>query len=913
MKHSTSVACNSVQCWRGYAMNSLAFLLTFALVFLSVTVMTAQTAFVRSTDPLWDTSDAQYHIDALDQLYGAGNWSDLRVETLNVTDLLDNHSFIYIDGGDGGANEVEAFLNANLPALEAWVSAGGNLLLNAAPNEGDGMSFGFGGVELLAINLFYDAEASDPAHPIFDGGLPTSWTGNYFGHALICPAGMSAIMNETGSPTDVCLAEMDFGSGKAVFGGLTLPFFGNDQWTEGSYDLLVNILDYTGGAVVACDPTIEITCPADVEVACGTDIAPEMAGGFPAVDANECVAELDITFMDNVVSNNSCPLMIARTWVATDGETTEMCTQMITVFDNEAPIFTSFPEDISIECSEGQTVDEVLEYLDAEVPFPTAEDCSEFGFDTDYSIVTEGLDCPVVAECIKTITAIDVCGNSVSQTLTVTIFDYTGPVLSDFESEVLVSCIEEVPAPEMLTAFDECSDMDSEVEIFESNTGVLVESCDISTSFGAGDDWALWLPVLGEDGITASANFHFDADGGKFDQYADGTARIYGTLVNDMDANQIFEMDLWLENKADWATWSGLGRSYKDDLGCAQPDLFESWMYWELVNGFSTITGAGDLAGDILYINHMPANYYFGFQMGQGATNKNCEFGLSGWFTYNGYVGGEAVEGHGDVNVDSSCQPILDPQECIHDDEFTYFYRAVDACGNATMEAQVITVNDEIAPEFIDFPADVTVDCQDFPVEIPTVTAEDNCEGEVIVEFLGEETIAGECPNAYQVVYSWAAFDICANRTDVSWTVTVIDDEAPQFEGLPEAEITVECDAVPAAPEVTVSDNCSAIENIEFSYTESAIDGDCPGNYTIIRTWSAMDECENENGFEQVINVQDTTAPTFNDYVFYTSLSCEEVDAYTLTASDNCGSATVEIIEEVLQSGGCMGVLYRVY
>ena len=150
-------------------MNSLAFLLTFALVFLSVTVMTAQTAFVRSTDPLWDTSDAQYHIDALDQLYGAGNWSDLRVETLNVTDLLDNHSFIYIDGGDGGANEVEAFLNANLPALEAWVSAGGNLLLNAAPNEGDGMSFGFGGVELLAINLFYDAEASDPAHPIFDG------------------------------------------------------------------------------------------------------------------------------------------------------------------------------------------------------------------------------------------------------------------------------------------------------------------------------------------------------------------------------------------------------------------------------------------------------------------------------------------------------------------------------------------------------------------------------------------------------------------------------------------------------------------------------------------------------------------------------------------------------------------------
>ena len=37
---------------------------------------------------------------------------------------------------------VETFLTANLPAISNWVSLGGSLLLNAAPNEGDGMNFG---------------------------------------------------------------------------------------------------------------------------------------------------------------------------------------------------------------------------------------------------------------------------------------------------------------------------------------------------------------------------------------------------------------------------------------------------------------------------------------------------------------------------------------------------------------------------------------------------------------------------------------------------------------------------------------------------------------------------------------------------------------------------------------------------
>jgi hypothetical protein len=87
---------------------------------------------------------------ALNTVFGAGNWKDYRYETVNIASLLSNSTkFIFMEGGDGTANEMKSFLTANLPAIESWVSSGGALFLNAAPNEGGNMNFGFGGVTLV--------------------------------------------------------------------------------------------------------------------------------------------------------------------------------------------------------------------------------------------------------------------------------------------------------------------------------------------------------------------------------------------------------------------------------------------------------------------------------------------------------------------------------------------------------------------------------------------------------------------------------------------------------------------------------------------------------------------------------------------------------------------------------------------
>ncbi len=82
---------------------------------------------------------------AMDTVFGNGNWDDLRYETVNVASLFSaSNEFIFMEGGDNNADELETFLTTNLVAMQDWVSAGGRLFINAAPNEGDGMDFGFG-------------------------------------------------------------------------------------------------------------------------------------------------------------------------------------------------------------------------------------------------------------------------------------------------------------------------------------------------------------------------------------------------------------------------------------------------------------------------------------------------------------------------------------------------------------------------------------------------------------------------------------------------------------------------------------------------------------------------------------------------------------------------------------------------
>jgi len=248
--------------------------------------------------------------------------------------------------------------------------------------------------------------------------------------------------------------------------------------------------------------------------------------------------------------------------------------------------------------------------------------------DVDFTYIDEVISS---AECVTIIsrTWLVTLGNTTETCVQIiTLIDTQGPVISGVQEEINVQCIESIPAPDAATAADACGSA-SPVTVFTSQTGELVSSCCLTTAFGPGSDWSIWLPVLNQGCCFNSSNWLFQ-DCGHLDTYADGTAHIHGTVYNSANPTQQFIVNIWLQSKKDWASWSALGRGYRDDLGLAQTNKYLDWSYYELVDGFSTLTGAGDLAGDILFLSHAPASKYFGWQAGEAANNRNNNNGLSG-------------------------------------------------------------------------------------------------------------------------------------------------------------------------------------------------------------------------------------------------------------------------------------------
>jgi streptogramin lyase len=476
---------------------------------------------------------------------------------------------------------------------------------------------------------------------------------------------------------------------------------------------------------------------------------------------------------------------------------------------------------------------------------------------------------------------------------------------------VSVQCLEDKPGFQNgVYAYDECTGFYGEIETWESETGSPDIHCTATTAFGPGADWAIWLEDLEESGDVASSYFHFDANGGTFKQFTDGTAHLSGTIENSLNNTQKFVVDFWFDEKRNWTEWSALDRSYKNDLNLACADSNHTdWVYYEMKGGFSTLTGAGSLAGDVLYAYHTPSNFYYGFQVGDGANSKNCNNGMSGWFRYDGFVNGEHIVGNGDVNVDTECDTVPDNGDCIHNTSFTYFYRSENENGFALIETQQVVIEDTTAPVFDCVPG-VVLACEDSLPALPTPTATDNCAGDVTINFLGEVMEGEGCIRT--VTRTWEAYDLCGNRAECTQVISIADTAAPVLGNLPVATLNVSCDAVPAVAQVTLVDNCD--ENPTLMYNQVRINGNCAHNYTLVRTWYGVDACENVSStFTQTINVADTTAPVVNPFDTEVEMPCDNISTtISISAEDNCGEVIITFSDEYV-SGDCAGRIIRTY
>ena len=110
------------------------------------------------------------------------------------------------------------------------------------------------------------------------------------------------------------------------------------------------------------------------------------------------------------------------------------------------------------------------------------------------------------------------------------------------------------------------------------------------------------------------------------------------------------------------------------------------------------------------------------------------------------------------------------------------------------------------------------------------------------------------------ITRTWTATDCAGNESTASQTITIEDNVDPYFnEELPQDITNVDCESVPEAAVLTASDACD--QDIKVDFEQVRDDGNCAGNYTLTRTWSASDCAGNSIEHVQVIHVTDTTPP----------------------------------------------------
>ena len=163
-----------------------------------------------------------------------------------------------------------------------------------------------------------------------------------------------------------------------------------------------------------------ITCPADMTLACTESTLPLLTGSATATD--NCELTPVVFFSDVTIGSGVCPqeYTISRTWTATDAcGNSSSCVQTLTIEDNVAPVITTCPSNIFIECDEST--------LPGNTGMAAGTDNCDAAPLVSFSDVTaaSGI-CPQEYLITRMWTIEDACGNS-STCLQIIVVDDTTP------------------------------------------------------------------------------------------------------------------------------------------------------------------------------------------------------------------------------------------------------------------------------------------------------------------------------------------------------------------------------------------------------------------------------------------------------------------------------------------------------
>ncbi|WP_206733887.1 gliding motility-associated C-terminal domain-containing protein [Flavobacterium stagni] len=576
-------------------------------------------------------------------------------------------------------------------------------------------------------------------------------------------------------------------------------------------------------------PTFVEATPANVTVECSNVPA---AATMTATD--NCGAAT-VTFNEVTAAGNCAGnYTLTRTWTATDacGNTTT-ATQVVTVQDTTAPTFVeATPANVTVECSN----------VPAAATMTATDNCG--AATVTFNEVTTAGNCASNYTLTRTWTATDACGNTTTATQVVTVQDTTAPTFVEATpANVTVEC-SNVPAAATLTATDNCG-------------AANVTFNEVTTAGNCASNYTLTRTWTATDacGNTTTAT--------QVVTVQDTTAP---TFVEALPTDVTVECTSIPELVELTAT---------DNCGTATVTFNQTTVAGSCPNNYTLVrtwTGTDECGNTVTHSQNITVQDTtaptFVETLPTNVTVECSNVPAAATLTASDYCGTATVT-FNEATIAGSCPGAY---------TLTRTWTASDVCGNTTTHVQTITVQDTTAPVFVGtLPTNATAQCDNVP-SAATLTATDSC-GAATVTF-NETSTAGSCPSAYTLTRTWTATDACGNTTTHTQIVNVVDTVAPQIATPYLAVVNVNCDAIPTVPQLQFTDNCSTTVIVAYNETTSPTQN---GVYTIVRTWTVSDACNNTNTYTQTVNV---TLVAATNNLTYADVVCNNDNTLTVNVAN---------------------------
>lgn len=528
---------------------------------------------------------------------------------------------------------------------------------------------------------------------------------------------------KTGTLLYLDIVVNSFADGTSTAGILNADAFFTQAALHGGFestggDLQISIVRSPSTCDCPSDTTPPtITCPDDVALECNDPTDPDHTG-YPTA-SDDCDQEVDISYSDSM--DGGCPIIITRTWTATDEcGNTATCDQIISIDDTLPPTITC-PPDVTIECDQPSDPDAT--------GYATADDACDPDVAVSFEDHSDGT-CPVVVTRVWTAT--DACGNTATCDQVITIQDTTPPTL-DCPPDVTIGCNDSTDPGETgeAGALDNCDvavELTYEDVVSDGCPKVITRTWTATDICGNTVSCDQIITVVDDEAPVIDCPPDVTLECGDMDDAGEATA------YDDCDA----DVEITYTDSSNGTCPTVITRTWiaRDDCGN------ESSCVQYIVHG-------DDNERPKIYC---PPNKWLQCDESTDPSNTGCAWATddcdtSVRITYSDYDCG-------------SCPKVI-----------RRTWKAYDDCGNRDTCVQTITVDDTKKP-VLTCPPDITIPANEStnPCRTGFATAVDNCDRNVRITYCDDSS---GCGRDRVIRRTWRATDDCCNTATCVQTITI--------------------------------------------------------------------------------------------------------------------------------------------